>query len=61
MIAEALDADKTYSAIQITRKLKQLGLVVPKEIGSSETRNQARDEDNGSEEERETLLAIKQR
>ncbi|KAG6504191.1 hypothetical protein ZIOFF_036522 [Zingiber officinale] len=61
MIAEALDADKTYSAIQITRKLKQLGLVAPKKIGSSETINQARDEDNGSDEEKETLLSIKQR
>lgn len=65
MIAEALDANKTYSAIQVSRKLKQLGLVAPKGIGSSEIRNQARDEDKGFEglqlEEKETLLSIKQR
>ncbi|KAK9292038.1 hypothetical protein L1049_019992 [Liquidambar formosana] len=66
-IANALDADGTFTAAQISRKLKQLGLLVPRQR-SSEANMHLRDEDfndystNGAQNsDNESLLALKHR
>ncbi|OVA16539.1 Timeless protein [Macleaya cordata] len=67
MIATALDADNTFTAAQISRKIKQLGLI--KEKRPSAAKLHLRDEDaddiivdEGAEEsDEETLLALKRR
>ncbi|KAE8722683.1 Timeless family protein [Hibiscus syriacus] len=62
MIANALDADNTFTAAQISRKLKQLGLYVPKKKKSEdnmllrdEEPNETHDSDN------ETLISFRNR
>ncbi|KAF8413264.1 hypothetical protein HHK36_001240 [Tetracentron sinense] len=69
MIANALDADKTFTVAQISRKLKQLGLHIPQQKRPCEAKKHSRDDDpnslcadkieEGSDEE--TLLALKKR
>ncbi|XP_052180758.1 uncharacterized protein LOC127793960 [Diospyros lotus] len=64
MIANALDADGTFTAAQISRKLRQLGLRVPRKR-KSEVNMHLRDEDvinssaeKGEESDDETLLSL---
>ncbi|KAH7651526.1 timeless protein [Dioscorea alata] len=64
MIANALDGDGKYTAAQVSRKLKNLGLVVPQKKKSSETRKQLSDielTDSGEQSDEETLQAILKR
>ncbi|XP_009388052.2 uncharacterized protein LOC103974877 [Musa acuminata AAA Group] len=61
MIAKALDADKTYTAAQVSWKLKQLGLLAPKKLTSPEIEKHSRDDENKEKgvQLEETLLAMK--
>ncbi|KAH7684774.1 Timeless C-terminal protein [Dioscorea alata] len=64
MIANALDGDGKYTAAQVSRKLKNLGLVVPQKKKSSETRKQLSDielTDSGEQSDEETMQAILKR
>ncbi|XP_077228993.1 timeless family protein isoform X2 [Tasmannia lanceolata] len=69
MIANALDADNVYSAAQVSHKLKQLGLCVPRQRRQPKATKHSGDDDldnlvGAEREERsdeETLLAIKKR
>lgn len=63
MIAKALDADKTYTAAQVSWKLKQLGLLAPKKLTSPEIEKHSRDDENKEKglQLEETLFAIKKR
>ncbi|KAK1320264.1 hypothetical protein QJS10_CPA03g00254 [Acorus calamus] len=65
MIATALDAaDKTYTAGQISRKLKQLGLYIPREKRSSGTFKVFEDNEYAESEEKsdeETLFMLMER
>lgn len=61
MIADALDPDGNFSAAKVSRKLKQLGLYIPKKQKSA-SNLQLRDEafsDNSDDDE--TLLSMKKR
>ncbi|KAJ8499542.1 hypothetical protein OPV22_010094 [Ensete ventricosum] len=61
MIAKALDADNTYTAAQVSWKLKQLGLLAPKKLTSPEIKKHSRDDENKEKglQLEETLFAIK--
>lgn len=64
MIANALDGEGKYTAAQVSRKLKNLGLVVPQKKKSSEARKQLSDielTDSGEQSDEETLQAILKR
>ncbi|KAI7754213.1 hypothetical protein M8C21_006443, partial [Ambrosia artemisiifolia] len=58
MIASALDGDVTFTAAQISRKLRQLGLRLRKQ--KSDDNMHLRDDD-GSNSDGETLLSLKKR
>lgn len=65
MIANALDAEGGVSAAQVTRKLKQLGLLVPGKK-RSKTSFQSKDDDPTGDVPRalsdeETLISLKKR
>ncbi|CAI0449791.1 unnamed protein product, partial [Linum tenue] len=62
MIADALAPEGSFTAAQVTRKLKQLGLHVPQRK-RSQTEASMRDEESndGHESEEETLLSFKKR
>lgn len=64
MIANALDGEGKHTAAQVSRKLKNLGLVVPQKKKSSEARKQLSDielTDSGEQSDEETLQAILKR
>ncbi|XP_008802054.2 protein timeless homolog [Phoenix dactylifera] len=64
MIAKALDGDNTYTAAQVSRKLKQLGLLAPQEKRSTNVEKLSCNKeiiDRGEQSDEETLLAIKLR
>lgn len=70
MIANALDADNKYTAAQISHKLKQLGLNIPKRKSLLEASNQSAKDNNNNDtfasESKEQLsngesLALKKR
>ncbi|KAM0938422.1 hypothetical protein DsansV1_C23g0178051 [Dioscorea sansibarensis] len=61
MIANALDGDGKYTAAQVSRKLKNLGLLVPQKRKSSETKKQLSNNeltDSGEQSDEEPLQAI---
>ena len=68
MIANSLDADGTFTAAQVSRKLKQLGLCVPRQKRSNADLH-LRDEEELNEisaegpeiSDSETLSSLKQR
>ena len=67
MIANALDADNRFTAAQISRKLKQLGLRVPRQKRSEDNMH-LRDEelndlsaDEVCDSDNETLLSFRNR
>lgn len=67
MIANAMDADGIITAAQVSRKLKQLGLLVPKRK-RSEGHMHSRDEDpvnfsaeSAEDSDNETLLSLVKR
>ncbi|RWR93245.1 Timeless protein [Cinnamomum micranthum f. kanehirae] len=49
MIANALDADNKYTAVQISHKLKQLGLNIPKRKRRLEASNQSAKDNNNND------------
>ncbi|KAI3956425.1 hypothetical protein MKX01_016838 [Papaver californicum] len=67
MIATTLDTNNTFSAAQVTRKLKQLGLIKKRPVESKKLLRDEADNDNltvdeqEEESEEETLLALKRR
>ncbi|WOK95730.1 hypothetical protein Cni_G04437 [Canna indica] len=63
MIAKALDDDNTYTSSQVSRKLKELGLVVSKEKSPPEPGEHSKNKENSEKGLllEETLLAIKNR
>ncbi|XP_073109120.1 uncharacterized protein [Elaeis guineensis] len=64
MIAKALDANNTYTAAQVSRKLKQLGLLAPQEMRSTNAKKLSCNKeiiDRGEQSDEETLLAFKLR
>ena len=67
MIANALAADNSFTAAQVSRKLKQLGLHVPRQR-KSETKLHLRDEEPNdfsvgeqASDDDETLLSLRKR
>lgn len=67
MIANALDADNMFTAAQVSRKLKQLGLHVPRQKRSEDNMH-LRDEelndlsaDETCDSDNETLLSFRNR
>lgn len=64
MIANALDGTGTIQTAQISRKLKQLGLVRPKRKKSTHLRDEALSDissDGAGKSDDETLLSIRNR
>ncbi|KAI3888490.1 hypothetical protein MKX03_015120 [Papaver bracteatum] len=66
MIATTLDTNNTFSAAQVTRKLKQLGLIKKRPVESKTLLRDEADNDNSTvdeqeESDEETLLALKRR
>lgn len=66
MIATTLDTNNTFSAAQVTRKLKQLGLIKKRPVESKTLLRDEADNDNSTVDEQvesddETLLALKRR
>lgn len=58
MIADALDPDGTFTAAKVSRKLKQLGLYLPKKKKSA-SNLQLRDEAFSDSADDETLLSMR--
>lgn len=64
LIANALGADNTYTAAQVSRKLRQLGLLAPQAKRSSTAAKHSVDNETigiEGQSEDETLQAIKER
>lgn len=67
MIANALDADNKFTGAQVSRKLKQLGLYVPRQKKSEDNMHLRDEEVNDlsanemDDSDNETLLSFKNR